>query len=94
MLKYKNIFIALAFVFIAGLGIVFYATSVNKNKEIQYLSASWEYNYSDIEEISQSSNLIALVSVESIEDSFVQQSIPYTVFSVNVDTPIYNSEAG
>lgn len=65
-----------------------------KEKETEYLSASWSYHYADIEEISQASDLIALVRVTETEDTVVEYGIPYTTFSVEVLTPVYNAEEG
>lgn len=65
-----------------------------KEKEVKYLSASWEYNYKDIEEITESSDLIALVTVRAVEDTIVEYNLPYTIFTVEVNTPIYNSVEG
>lgn len=65
-----------------------------KEKEIRYLSASWGYNYKDIEEITKDSDLIALVTVQGVEDTMVEYNIPYTIFNVEVNTPIFNSVEG
>lgn len=67
------------------------AVQQNKPKETEYLSASWNYNYKDIEELSKSSDLIALVKVEKIDDMVVKQEIPFTIFSVKVITPVYHT---
>lgn len=66
-MKYKKMFIALAVVLAAGIGAVFYARGDQKTKEVQYLSASWDYSYRDVEEIARASDRIALVSVGNIE---------------------------
>lgn len=92
MLKHKKVVMCCVAVLVATLGIVFCANFIDSEKETQYLSASWNYNYRDIEEISQSSDLIALVSVQNVENTEIQQSIPYTTYSVKVETPVYNSE--
>lgn len=92
MLKHKKVIMCCVAVLVATLGIVFCANFIDSKKETQYLSASWNYNYRDIEEISQSSDLIALVSVQNVENTEIQQSIPYTTYSVKVETPVYNSE--
>lgn len=93
MLKNKkiisSIIILLAIVLCTGSFVYF-----SNKKETTYLSASWAYNYSDIEEISQASDLIALVTVKGIEDTTVENNIPYTIFSAEVNTPVYNSNEG
>lgn len=66
-MKYKKMFIALAVVLAAGIGAVFYARGDQKTKEVQYLSASWDYSYRDVEEIARASDRIALVSVGNVE---------------------------
>lgn len=55
------------------------------------MNASWGYNYRDIEEIAKASDLIALVHVNGVENTFIENEIPYTTFSVSVITPIYNT---
>ena len=76
----------------AGIGAVFYARGDHKTKEVQYLSASWDYSYRDVEEIARASDRIALVSVGNVENTFIDQSVPYAIFSVKVETPVYNCE--
>ena len=67
MTNHKKMFIALAVVLAAGIGAVFYARGDHKTKEVQYLSASWDYSYRDVEEIARASDRIALVSVGNVE---------------------------
>lgn len=77
------------------IGCIFSLLNYNGNsieKKTEYLSASWSYNYSDIEEMSKNSDLIALVTVQKKESMIVQDEIPYTIYSVRVNTPVYNSE--
>lgn len=62
----------------------------NNQKEIELLHASWTYNYEDIEEISQSSDIIALVKVRGVEKSYEEYGIPFTNYLVDVITPILN----
>ena len=93
-MKHKKMFIALAVVLAAGIGAVFYARGDHKTKEVQYLSASWDYSYRDVEEIARASDRIALVSVGNVENTFIDQSVPYTIFSVKVETSVYNCEEG
>lgn len=78
-------------VLIAALGIGIYASGKGVGKETEYLSASWAYNYRDIEEISQVSDLIALVRVAGVKSTVVENGIPFTIFSVDVITPVYNT---
>lgn len=97
MLKNKkiisSIIILLAIVLCTG-SFVYFNNKKDNKKETTYLSASWAYNYSDIEEISQASDLIALVTVKDVENTTVENNIPYTTFSAEVNTPVYNSNEG
>lgn len=93
MLKNKKIITAFTLILIIAIGGALFAyASSNTTKETEYLSASWSYNYGDIKEISQASDLIALVTVKGIKDTTIEQTIPYTTYSVEVKTPIYNSK--
>ena len=38
--------------------------------------------------------MIALVTVQGVEDTLVEYNIPYTIFTVEVNTPIFNSVEG
>lgn len=71
-----------------------FVLSRKKEKPIEYLTSSWGYNYGDIEEISLASDLIALIKVNDIESTTVNNGIPFTIFSVDVIEPIYNTNAG
>lgn len=71
---------------------VIYFNIKKKTKESHYISASWEYNYEDIQEISQDSDFIAIISVNTSEKTELNESIPYTIFSASVITPIYNAK--
>lgn len=93
MIRNKNLIYILLSAFIMIFAAVL-ITNSPKEKEVKYLSASWEYNYKDIEEISRDSDLIALVTVQGVEDTLVESNMPYTIFSVEVSIPIYNSVEG
>lgn len=90
----KKIVSFLLFFTIFCIGTIIYFSKLSSEKTVTYLSASWEYNYKDIEEISEASDFIALVKVDCIEDSFTDTGIPYTEFKVDIVTPIYNAEEG
>ena len=68
------------------------AKGAEKSVSHAYLSASWDYSYRDVEEFARASDRIALVSVGNVEHTFIDQSVPYTIFSVKVETPVYNCE--
>ena len=94
MTRNKKMSFVLLCTFIAIFALVAFMNIKSKEKEVRYLSASWEYNYKDIEEITKDSDLIALVTVQGVEEAMVEQNMPYTVFSVEVNTPVYNSVEG
>lgn len=71
----------------------FLGNNFNK-KETEFLSASWFYNYRDIEEISQASDAIALIKVDGVVDSYDVQDIPITEYKVDVVTSVYNTNKG
>ncbi|MCH5275931.1 MAG: hypothetical protein J1E65_08820 [Lachnospiraceae bacterium] len=93
-MKKRIIISAAAFALAAVVGVGIFVSWSGNEKEIQYLSASWSYNYSGIEELSVSSDLIALVKVSGIEDTVIEVGIPYTTFAVEVVTPVYNTVEG
>ncbi|MFL0195860.1 hypothetical protein ACJDU8_09835 [Clostridium sp. WILCCON 0269] len=90
----KRIFVAsvsallLVVVFASG-----YMLQNNNKKQVEYLNASWIYNYRDIEEISQASDAIALVKVDGVSDTYTEQNILLSEFAVEVITPVYNTNA-
>ena len=96
MTRNKKMTFVILSAFIAIFAVVALINSNNRprEKEVRYLSASWEYNYRDIEEITKDSDLIALVTVQGVEDTLVESNTPYTIFAVEVSTPIYNSVEG
>lgn len=95
MKKNKKIIAVVALTFVAVLVIGSFAYSSHANNaQTTYLSASWEYNYKDVKEISNASDLIALVKVDGVEDTFVDQNVPYTEFKVDVVNPVYNTNEG
>lgn len=61
-------------------------------KETEYLPASWSYHYEDLKELSQASDLIALVTVREAGGTTVESGVPYTVFPVTVIRPVFGSE--
>lgn len=61
----------------------------SRSPETVLMSASWSYNYSDLEELTQNSDLIARISVEDASCYTTNQGIPMTTYTVNIDLPIY-----
>lgn len=55
------------------------------------LSASWSYNYENVEEVSKNSDIIAVVKVVSstISDKFMQYGVLQTIYTVEVVDAIY-----
>jgi len=80
MSKHRNLLIGSAVALIVVAGISFAVNYFNHSNQIQLISVSWDYNYQDIQELTQNSDLIALVSVQKVENTQIQQSIPYTIF--------------
>ena len=69
----------------------------NENRHFEtneYISVSWSRSYANIQELSQDSDLIALVKVKDIKETIVQTGIPYTTFLVEVMEPVYNTDKG
>lgn len=64
----------------------------NYQQEVRYLSASWPYNYSNLEEISKASDLIALIKVEGVSKSYETQGVPVTEYKVKVLNAIYGTD--
>lgn len=90
-MKRIKIMISVVGLALAALGAGFWTFYQGAGKETEYLSASWNYNYRDIEEISQASDLIALVKIEDVENMVVENGVPFTIYSAEVITPIYNT---
>lgn len=65
-----------------------------KEKETVYMSASWNYNYGNLYNISSDSDLIALIEVTTPGDTIVENGLPFTTFTVDVITPVYQASEG
>ena len=53
------------------------------------MSASWSYNFSDVKEMTESSDLIARISVMDDGVTVIKEDIPMTYYTAVVTTPIY-----
>jgi len=97
-MKKKKTILSVASVFlvaVVAIAIVGIATGNSMAGKITYrISVSWEYNHESIEEISQNSDVIALIRVISESDSYQIRSVPLTEFEVEVITPIYGADPG
>ena len=60
--------------------------NVPKNKE--YLSASWVYNYSDLEEMTKDSDMIALVREDKLLETYEEGGLPFSEYQMQVIEPI------
>lgn len=60
--------------------------NVPKNKE--YLSASWVYNYSDLEEMTKDSDMIALVREDKLLETYEEGGLPFSEYQMQVVEPI------
>lgn len=94
-MKKRRLMMVLSLIILISLttGILFLKDKMNNaQQEIQYLSASWPYNYSNLEEISKASDLIALIKVEGVSKSYEARGIPVTEYKVQVLEPIYGTD--
>lgn len=94
-MKRRRLMMVLSLIMLISLstGILFLKDKINNDQqEVQYLSASWPYNYSDLEEISKASDLIALIKVEGVSKSYETRGIPVTEYKVQVLEPIYGTD--
>lgn len=93
-MKNKKLIVVLASIFTITIILCIGITEIiNKpQKTIEYISASWVYNYKNIEEIAKASDLIALVKVNKEEKLTFEDGIPFTEFSVDIIESIYNAE--
>lgn len=73
-----------AVVFVA----VFLVMGNHRSEERVSMSGSWAYCYSGLEELAQSSDLIALISVEDANSYITDTGIPMTNYTVTIGTPI------
>lgn len=91
--RIMGIVVGLAVVLVAG---VLIGTNVQKqSKKVSYLSASWEYNYRDVQELAQSSELIALAKITGVKETKQKLGdVPYTIYSAKVKQAIYGTEDG
>jgi len=68
--------------------------SEDSYRKVNYMHASWAYNYSSIEELSSVSDVIALIRVKAIYNEFMKHDLPYTDFETIVISPILNALEG
>ncbi len=63
----------------------------NSDYEKVLLDASWEYNYSDIEELSNNSDIIAVINIDEfeIDDSYSGLDIIMTKYNASIQELIY-----
>ena len=94
-MNHKIIYSTISLVCILAIYIIT-SNFLSKNKsepEVTYLSASWDYNYADVDEISMASDLIALIHVNKLISEKID-IIPYSIFEVEVIKPVYGCETG
>ena len=61
----------------------------HQSPETILMTASWSYNYSNLEDLTQSSDLIALISVDDANSYITSDGIPITNYSVLITSSIY-----
>lgn len=59
-------------------------TFKDTNPPINYLHCSWSYNYKTIDEISQKSNITALINIEKKIKDYTKDDIPFTDFNAKI----------
>jgi hypothetical protein len=85
--------------FVASLAVVSALVGVSllqgaEPKEESYMHVSWIYNFRDIEEISQASDVIGVVTVDGLLRSYMDQNLWFSQYTVTVTTPVLNLAAG
>ena len=91
--KFVYLMASIALATIVGIAGFKYAQKRDE-AETQFMTASWAYSYANMEEISQDSDIIALVRVNGGKDSYEISGIPFVEFHVEVITPIYGADLG
>lgn len=66
-------------------------TQTSKDKPKELLTASWAYNYGSVEEMAESSDMIALIEVEEVVSTDESAAAPNTEYQVKVLDDVYNS---
>ncbi len=69
--------------------------TVNEYEKV-LLSASWTYNYESVEELSKSSDLIAIVKVKGMknDDTYSAYAVKLTIYDVEIKQLIYGEYEG
>ena len=71
-------------------GALLFGSHLNQQSpETILMTASWSYNYSNLEDLTQSSDLIALISVDDANSYITSDGIPMTNYSVLITSSIY-----
>ena len=96
-MKFKKIILIISFfalVSVIGASVYYTSAQSNLKKKTIYMTASWSYNFSSIEEISNESDIIALVNVNDVKESGEMSGVPYTIYNAEVIKPVYGAELG
>lgn len=88
----KKIVIGLMTAFLLLCAVI--GTQIIQPIETSYTSVSSAYNYGDIEELAQNSDLIALVKVKGLVAYEDVTAGPFSTYEVEVIEPIYQCETG
>lgn len=65
----------------------------NATLPVTYMSASWAYNYADFNELTDSSDIIAVVKITGINKE-VASDIPMTYYNASVEQSIFSAKIG
>jgi hypothetical protein len=84
----------IAFFLLCAVVIITYANKRTKQEEVSFISASWAYNYANIDEITEDSDLIALIHVNDLLSEEQENSLPFSIFEVEVIEAVYGCETG
>lgn len=62
------------------------------SQPVGYISASWSKGYANLEELTQDSDLIAIISVKGIAEERLNKDLPSTIFTARVEKAISQSK--
>jgi hypothetical protein len=86
------VLIVISVIFIIIITITVIKLQSKREIEKTYLNISWAYSYADMKDLTNHSDIIALIKVQSIPDSESQDGKPFTIFRVQVEKAIYGCE--
>lgn len=93
-MRVKKPLIAVGIIIVASILVVFiYSFHEKKTYQKEFMTASWEYGYADVQELTENSDLIAVVKVkQTVQEGTIAGGIPCTDYSLKVTESILNCE--